>query len=82
MNFFLSTHSGQFLDVFVAGAKRSQSDFLRELCECWVGKERDVSDELVTDVRLRCVEGPGRVADVLSRVENSEGQAGQEVPGG
>ena len=41
-----------------------------------------MSDELVTDVRLRCVEGPGRVADVLSGVENPESEAGQEVTGG
>jgi len=34
------------------------------------------------DSRLGGVHGCGRVADVLGALEHSEGQAGQEVPGG
>ena len=41
-----------------------------------------MAEELVTAVRLRRVERVGGVSDVLSAVEHSEGQAGQEVSRG
>ena len=55
---------------------------LAELSEGGVSKERDVSEELVTDVRFGSVHGGAVVPDVLGGVEHSEGQPRQEVPGG
>lgn len=36
-------------------------------------------DTSSADSRLRCVRGPGAVADVLRGMEDAEGQSGQEV---
>ena len=73
---------GQLLDEVVTGAQAGQSYLLTELSEGGVSKERDVSEELMTDVRFRSVHGGAVVPDVLGGVEHSEGQPSQEVPGG
>ena len=73
---------GQLLDVVVAGAQAGQANLLAELGKGGVSKERDVAEEFVTDVRLRCVHRGAVVSDVLGGVEHPEGEPGQEVSGG
>ena len=73
---------GELLDVVIAGAQAGQANLLAELGKGGVSKERDVAEEFVTDVRLRCVHRGAVVSDVLGRVEHSEGQPGQKVSGG
>lgn len=41
-----------------------------------------MSQQLMADVRFRCVHGLGPMSDVLSAVEDSEGQAAQKIPRG
>ena len=73
---------GQLLDVVVAGAQAGQANLLAELGKGGVSEERDVAEELVTDVGLGGVHGGAVVPDVLGGVEHAEGQARQEVSGG
>lgn len=63
----------QPFDEVVGCAERSQSDFLRELCEGGIGEERRMTEQLVHDIGLGCVERLAGVSDVLSRVEAAEG---------
>jgi hypothetical protein len=46
------TYRGQFLNELVALPQGCESDFLAELCECGIGKEGDVANQLVNNVRL------------------------------
>ena len=52
---------------------------LRELSEAGVTEQRHMAEQLVTDVWLRCVHGPGAVADVLGGVEHAEGKTSEKV---
>ncbi len=61
----MKTYRRKFFDVVVAGTERRESDLLRELGEGRIGKEGNVTDQLVADVRLRRVKRLRRVADVL-----------------
>lgn len=40
---FTATHGRQFLDVFVRGSERCESDFLRELCKVRISEERHMA---------------------------------------
>ena len=73
---------GQLLDVLVGGAQGGEPDLLGELGEGRVGEERHVTKQLVAHVWLRSVVGARVVPDVLGGVEDPEGEACQEVPGG
>jgi len=72
---------GQFLDVVIAGPEGGEADFLGELGKCRIGKEGHVTNQLVTHVGLGSVQRSRRVTDVLSGVEYTESQTGQEVSG-
>lgn len=74
-------YRGQFLDVIVGSTERRESDFLRELRKRRVGKQRNVSQELVTYVRFGRVQRSAVVPDVLRGMEHPERQSRQEVPG-
>jgi len=71
---------GEFFYPFVRGAQRQKTNLLRELGEGRVGEERNVPQQLVTNVRLRRVQRLGSVSNVLRRMKDSEGKSGEEIP--
>ena len=79
---FSPVAGGELLYELVRGPEACEADLLAELGEGGVSEERDVTEELVTDIWLRGVHGGAVVSDVLGRVEHSEGQPGQKVSGG
>lgn len=76
------TYRSKFFDIVVRSSEGCQSDLLGELSECWVSKQGGMSEQFVTYVGLRGVERFAGVADVLSGMEDPEGQSGQEISGG
>ena len=70
---------GQVVDLLIRCSKRGQPDFLRKVGKVLVGKEWHVAHELVHCVRLGRIHGHGRVSQILRRVEDAEGQAGEEI---
>ena len=75
-------YGGETIDVLVGDAEGGEANLLRELGELGVGEEGDVAEELVANVGLGRVERLAGVADVLRRMEDPEGQSGQEIPRG
>ena len=73
------TYSGQLFNVVVTGPKRRKSNFLWELGKWRISEERDMTNQLVANVRLRCVQRSRGMTDVLGRMEHSERQPCQKV---
>lgn len=75
----ISTNRGELLNIVIWGAERCQPDLLAELGKGWIGKERNVAEQLVAHIWLRCVHRLAGVADVLGGMEDAESQSCQEI---
>ena len=72
-------YSGKFFDVLVRCAKTCDSDSLWKVGEIWIGKERNMAKQLVTDIRFGCVVWHRRMANVLRGMEDTESEARKSV---
>ena len=68
-------HSFRFVFFRTEG---SEADLLREVRKVRIRKHWHMPQQLVANVRLWSVEGLGRVADVLRREEDTEGEGREE----
>lgn len=72
-------YRGKLLNVIIWRTQGSKTDLLRELREGRVSEEWRVAQQLVAHVRLRRVQRPRVVADVLRAVEHAERESSEEV---
>ena len=73
------SYGGQLFNEIVRRAQTGQTDLLRELGKVRIGEQWHVAQQLVAHIGLGRVLGHRRVSDVLRRVEDAEGEAGQKV---
>lgn len=70
------------LNILITGTEGGETDLLGEISKVGVGKQGDVTEQFVANIGFRSVQGSGVVADILGRVEDTEGKAVQEVAAG
>lgn len=81
MEWWTESYRSQFFDHFVGCPKTSQTDFLGKLSKLRISEQRSVTKEFMADVGFGGVHWFRVVSDVLSGVEDSEGQPSQKISG-
>ena len=62
-----SIHRGKLLQILISGTEGGQADLLRELCECYIGQEGHVAEDLVAAI----AENPDSIRDHQIEVGSS-----------